>query len=225
MKRILKAVLLIVLGFVLCLGVVVGVSIHRAIRSLGLMDSPDKNPTKQETATKREVQSLFERGDVDGLNRILSIREGEVELTINGPDTFPSTHTPLAELVIVNKSNRSLTMFEPKTERLTEPSYDYKGYLQDDFNLICPVGLRAQCHVLAPGGMLSIPVFFRVSGAGQHKINFSAGFPVYKELKDDSRKCEFPVAARAQFIFEIHQAGQNESNQSPQPTQASGLRG
>jgi hypothetical protein len=218
MKRILKASSLVLLGFVLCFGVMVGISIHRAQRSIGLMDDPDEIPSKREADTKREVQRLFSQGDVEGLNQILAIREGELELTINGPDTFPSTHTPLAELVIVNRSSRNLTIFDPRIVRLTEPSYDYKGYLQDDISLSFLVGLRARCHVLAPGQMFSIPVFFRVTGAGRHKINLSAGFPACKELKADSRKFDFPVVAHAHYIFEIGQIEQKVPNQPSQST-------
>ena len=216
MKRILKAASLVLLGFVLCIGAMVGVSIYRAMRPSGLMDDLDTVPSKQEAEIKRQVQRLLDRADVEGLNRVLAIRMGEVELTINGPATFPSTHTPLAEIVIMNTSNRNLTMFDPRIVRLTEPSYDYQGYLQDDFSMSCTAGIRARCHVIAPGHTWSIPMFFRVAGAGRHRINLSAGFPVCKVLKADSAEFSFPVVARAHYVFEIRLAGREEPNQSLQ---------
>ena len=204
MKRITKAALLILAGFVLCYGLMMGLSLHRAIRSSKMPQAPsDNSPTKQEVGARRNVLELFRRGDVGGLNRILRVEAGDVEIRINGPDSFPVSHTPLAEVIISNQSKRDVTFFHPEITRLTVTSSDYQGYIRDEFSMGCPVTLNSQCHVLGPRQSLSVPVPFRVTGVGKHKINLSAGFPVYEEMSSDSSSLSAPVVARAQYVFSV----------------------
>jgi len=207
MKRTVKAILLVLLGFVLCYGLMFAVSVQRTRRSISMSTGNDPDPlnlpSAQESEMRTTVHDLFSKGDVGRVNEMLKVEEGEIELRINGPTSFPELHTPVAEVVLQNQSKRNLTIFQPHVQRLTPESYEHDGYLQDDFSMNCPLTRESRCHVLSPGGALSIPVMFRVKGVGPHKINLDVSFPAYKDISARYVSSQGTVSARSSYTFEI----------------------
>jgi hypothetical protein len=223
MKQVLKVISLVVLGFILGVGVLAGVSFYRTTRSLVLpTERSDSSLSTKELDTKHQLLRLYSQGDVKGLNDILTIQKGEVEVVINGPGEFPVTHTPLVECVIVNKGNRDITILDASVERLTYPSFDHDGTLQDDYLLSWNLTRNAKCHVLGPGHVFSIPVFFRTSDVGQHTIRLAVGAPVFRKLAFDSSELSFPVITQTEYMFEVRQKCQTEPNKSIQPAPLKG---
>ena len=215
MKRIVKPLLLVLLGVIICLACLVGLSVYLHMRTGALsLRTPDSlSPqSRAESQMRERAQALFAKRDVAKLNRIVSITKGEVELSVNGPSSIPESQAPVAEAVLRNVSDRNLTVFEPRFERLTLESYDYKGFVQDDFSMICPVTLTSRCRILEPGQTFSTPVLFNIEGLGKHKINLSVGFPVYEEIGGNAVSCTTLMIAREPYIVVIVE---NENAQHP----------
>lgn len=207
MKQIIKNILLVLLGFVLCYGLLWALMWNRAKsyrqESLMPVGMPEDLSSDQEVIMRSKIHSLFAEADVAGLNEILKVEKGDVELEVSGASSFPESHTPGAVFVLRNRSDRSLTIFEPQITRLTIESHDYEGQLQDDFSMSCPITRKGRCHILPPKGALSIPVLFHVTGLGTHKINLSIGFPLITDISEDRTSSSSTVLARCNYIFEI----------------------
>lgn len=207
MKKTIKNILLVLLGFVLCYGLVWVLTWNRAKsyrqESLMPVGIPEDLSSDQEVIMRSRVYSLFMKDDVGALSEILKVEKGDVGLEVSGASLFPESHTPGAVVVLRNRSDRSLTIFEPQFKRLTQKSYNYEGYLQDDFSISCPLTRKGRCHILLPKATLSIPVLFHVAGLGVHKINLSIGFPVISNISASRTSSSSTVLARLNYIFEI----------------------
>ena len=124
-------------------------------------------------------------------------------MQIIGADTFPISHTPVAEVVIVSRSKRNLTVFTPTISPFKGTSYNYNGYIQDNFGISFSISFDKQCQVLAPGQKLSIAALFPVTGVGRHKIIVSGGFPVYKKKSFFNLSTGVQGLVVANYIFTI----------------------
>jgi hypothetical protein len=206
MTRFLKAAALVLSGFVLCIVLLIGVRVHDFVRSASLSFGPFQGriPSRQEAEIAQKLRNLVYERNVKEINDIITVAKGDIEVAIHGPGGFPMSSTPLAEIVITNRSRRDLTMFGSNLNRLTKPSYDYQGYLQDDYDLSFFSGPITQTYILSPGKSLSIPAFFRVNGVGRHKINLSVDFPRCEQLTADSSHFVFTVVGLEHYSFSIY---------------------
>lgn len=199
---------LMILGAFICLAVIFAVrfqSLYSAIRSIHLpMDDHYFNEcSNEEREVFYQIKEYYEHGEADKLNELIKIQKGEVKLQINGPRSFPRFHTPVAELIIKNTSNRDLIVFDPILEKLTKESYNYNGYIQDDYSVSCPITVPGKCNIIKTGRKLSVPVLFEVAGAGPHKMNLSLGFSIYTEITETHVRSNTPVIENASYVFDI----------------------
>jgi hypothetical protein len=98
MNRIVRPLLLVLLGVIICSVCVIGPSVYFGMRTGALsLRTPDplKPQSSAEHQMRERAQRLFAKRNVTGLNQILSIAKGEIELSINGPSSLPQSQTPV----------------------------------------------------------------------------------------------------------------------------------
>jgi len=205
MRRVLKNILFIILGFLLCYGLLTGLTIFRVIKTPPIFpETHDSlNASKEEIQLSNQLRCIYRKRDLKTLNDILNINAGEIELIVHGAESFPTFHRPVAEIVIKNVSKRRLVFFKPRLTPLALEASPYDGYLKSEFSFDCPYISLQPCIILNPKEEFSMPVMFDVAGLGRHKINLCIGFPIYGASPSNSFSVNTPIIARTHYIFEI----------------------
>ena len=203
-----KNLALMILGAIICLAIVFAVKLKAFHSSVQAIRLPMDNfylddSSKEEREVFYQIKEYYEQGKAEKLNELIGIKKGEVKIEINGPKSFPQPHTPVAELIIKNISNRDLIVFDPILEKVTTESYISNGYIQDDYNIACPITVPGKCNIIKAGQTLSFPVFFEVSGTGSYKLNLSLGFTIYTEITETNVRSNTPIIDYTNYVFDI----------------------
>ncbi|MBU1693696.1 MAG: hypothetical protein KKC51_07000 [Verrucomicrobia bacterium] len=141
-------------------------------------------------------KALFKSSDIDLLNKIFAITEGDVDLQV-----IPLTSIEPIEGVVVlislrNNSDRKITILEPKLTMLSAP---YSTTLR--YAISCNLDGATWCRILAPGAAYYHPVWLSLEKNRHYKAVFSLAIPHFlciTPLDYDARavaqsECEFSV--------------------------------
>jgi len=152
-----------------------------------------------------QVKNKIEDRDVKGVNKLLRVDPGEIELIVRTCPLYPDGCNPIAEISVSNAANRPLTIFEPRVQRLTGASYQHQNCMQDDYNVECTISTATRwCRVLKPGQTLALPpTTLTVDASGTHQVNFTLTCQLYESISERTARSTCPVVARTTSRFEL----------------------
>lgn len=209
-RSVIKAIGLILLGVILCIATQIGIVAYNAYHAYHMMSSDLGRPypgsmSKKDIQAWYDVDKALKDCDVKAVNDILSVKPGEIELTVMMCPLYPEGCTPIAEISLKNVSKRELVIFEPAVTRMTGASYESGGRLTDMFDVSCGISSGTRwCRVLAPRQVLALPLEkLEVNGSGLHRVNFRVGFPDYEFISIRTSKYNLPTVSETSCVFDL----------------------
>ena len=208
MKRVAGSLLLVLLGVAVCFGLSAAVSFHRAVLLARSGPPPlAESVTKSEGDVHRLACELFARRDFGGLNRLLRVGEGDISLRMKGEYRVHEDNTPMAEVVLSNRTQHRIVLYQPSVSRLTPVSSRLQDSLLDHLAVTYSFSAQGRCQVVAPAGSVSFPVSLP-TGLGRHRVNVTATVLTYEPPSGSNRGVESSgnVIARTDYTYEITRA-------------------
>lgn len=204
MKTILWRVLIFLLGFASCYSFHVYSSIRDAIVSAEQNATAPEEGDYEEQQFHKSACDLFYRGKLEQLADRLKIDKGEVSVSINGASAIMAPSTPVAEIVVSNKSQRQIVFYEPFISKLTSSMSGDQGVIRDQFSMCFQFHTEKRSHILHPGATISFPALFPVQGFGAHVISLSALFPETSVTSHGGVRWRYVAVAHAQYSLSVN---------------------
>lgn len=208
MKRAVERVLFVVIGFVVCCALIVGLSARSAmIIAQKTPACSAENLSEDEQRLHNRICKLFLKGDEQEMIRLLRIDKGELGISINGESLFRQPRTPIAELVVENLSERNIVVYEPRIHRVAPVDAGGEGVrMRTQYEMTFLFNENSRCRVLKPGQRISFPTLFQVGGTGEHLVTMSVQALGGVAVSGESTTWEYMTLTNVQYRFSVVEA-------------------